>query len=198
MKHAVILAHPAPESFTAQTALTYAQTARALGHEVLVRDLYALGFDPCLKVQELSGPAGPSPAPDIVAERALMAGVDVFAFVYPFWFNAPPAMLKGYVDRMFGLGYGFHAGPQGNEPALTGKRLISFSSSGAPDSWVAETGALSALRQHFDGHIAGVCGVNVIDHLHHGGVEPGITGEAVADMLADVAAAVRAHFAPAG
>lgn len=197
MKHAVILAHPSPDSFTAQTARAYAETVRSLGHEVLVRDLYAMDFDPRLKAQELSGPEGPSPAPDIAAERALVADVDVFAFIYPFWFNAPPAILKGYVDRMFGLGYGFRAGPQGNEPALSDKRLISFSSSGAPDSWVAETGALSALRQHFDGHIAGVCGINVMDHLHHGGVVPGVTEEAVADMLAEVAAAVRAQFAPA-
>lgn len=197
MKHAIILAHPSQDSFTAQTARTYAETVRGLGHETLVRDLYAMGFDPCLKAQELSGPQGPSPAPDILAERALVDDADVFAFIYPFWFNAPPAILKGYVDRMFGLGYGFQAGPQGNEPALTAKRLISFTSSGAPDTWVAETGALSALRQHFDGHVAGVCGINVIDHVHHGGVVPGVTAEAVADMLAEVADAVRGHFAPA-
>lgn len=198
MKHAVILAHPAPDSLTAQTARAYADTVRALGQEVLVRDLYAMGFDPCLKAEELSGPNGPSPAPDIVAERALVAEVDVFAFFYPFWFNAAPAILKGYVDRMFGLGYGFHAASGGNEPGLSDKRLISFTSSGAPDSWVAETGALAALRQHFDGHIAGVCGLNVIDHLHHGGVVPGLTEEAVADILAEVAQTARQHFAPAG
>lgn len=196
MKHAVIIAHPIPDSFTAAVGRTYAETVRALGQEALVRDLYAMGFDPCLKADELPGPHGVKPGPDIVAERALMADVDVFAFIYPFWFNAPPAILKGYADRMFGLGFGYEAASGGTEPLLSNRQLISISSSGAPDRWVEETGALSALRQHFDGHLAGVCGLNVIDHLHHGGVTPGITKEAVADMLNDVTQAVRKTFAP--
>ncbi|WP_304177122.1 NAD(P)H-dependent oxidoreductase [Phenylobacterium aquaticum] len=197
MKHAVIIAHPSQDSFTAAVGRTYAETVRAMGQEVLVRDLYAMDFDPRLKASELPSPKGANPAPDIATERALVADADVFAFIYPFWFNAPPAILKGYADRMFGLGFGYAPASGGTEPLLSSRQLISFSSSGAPDRWVEETGALSALRQHFDGHLAGVCGLNVIDHRHHGGVTPGITDEAVADMLEDVARAVRKAFGPA-
>ena len=197
MKHAVIVAHPSAHSFTAQVGQAYAEAARGLGHDVLVRDLYAMDFDPRLKADELPGPRGALCAPDIDAERRLVGDADVFALIYPFWFNAPPAILKGYVDRMFGMGFGYAPGAGGTEPLLSDKRLISFTSSGAPDRWVEETGALAALRQHFDGHIAAVCGLNVIDHLHHGGVVQGITDDAVADMLAEVADAVRERFGPA-
>ena len=52
MKHAVILAHPRPESFTASVAGAYVRAVRQLGHDVVVRDLYGIGFDPCLKAGE--------------------------------------------------------------------------------------------------------------------------------------------------
>ena len=48
MRHAVILAHPNPQSFTAAMAAAYREAALARGDAVIVRDLYALGFDPCL------------------------------------------------------------------------------------------------------------------------------------------------------
>jgi NAD(P)H dehydrogenase (quinone) len=194
MKHAVVFAHPNPASLTAQAAGAYVEAARALGHEVLLRDLYAMGFDPCLKTGEIPGPAGFAPADDVVAERARLAGVDVFALVYPLWFNAPPAILKGYIDRVFGMGFGYGPTAGGTEPLLEGRKLISVSLSGAPDSWVRETGALQALATLFDQHLAHMCGFAVLDHLHFGDVTPGITEDAVADILAAVRQAVAAQF----
>lgn len=194
MKHAVIVAHPVPGSFNGAVARTYAETLRASGAQVLVRDLYGLGFDPCLQAIEIPGLDGYAPRPDVVAERALLQDVDVFAFVYPFWFNAPPAMLKGYVDRVFSMGFGYTPTFGGAQPALAGRRLISFSSSGAPDAWVRSTGALLALQGVFDHHLAGVCGLTVVDHVHLGGIVPGITPESVETMLDEVRAVAMRHF----
>ena len=56
----------------------------------------------------------------MIAERGVLAEADVFAFVYPLWFNAQPAILKGYVDRVFSLGFGFAPGAGGTEPLLAG------------------------------------------------------------------------------
>ena len=99
MKHAVIVAHPNPHSLACAVGKTYAETARALGQTVIVRDLYRIGCDPCLQADEIPKASGFQPGADVVAERQQLADVDVFAFVYPLWFNAPPAILKGYVDR---------------------------------------------------------------------------------------------------
>jgi NAD(P)H dehydrogenase (quinone) len=196
MKHAIIVAHPKPDSLTGAVARTYADALRGFGEEVVVRDLYAIGFDPCLKAEEIPGPSGYQAAPDIAAERQLLAEVKVFTFVYPLWFNAPPAILKGYVDRVFSMGFGYLPVVGGTEPGLEGRQLMSFSSSGAPDAWVADTGALDALGQVFDGHVAAVCGLTVIDHVHFGGMVPGITEEAFQDTLDAVRAAARRHFGP--
>lgn len=197
MTHAVILAHPNRGSFNAAVADAYVESLKALGQVVILRDLYALGFDPCLKASEIPGPDAFAPRPDVLAERALLAKVEVFVFIYPFWFNAPPAMLKGYVDRVFSMGFGYEPVPAGTRPGLTGRRLLSFSSSGAPDAWVRSTGARANLQTVFDHHLAAVCGMSVLDHVHFGAIVPDITAEAVATCLDQVRATALAQFATA-
>lgn len=194
MKHAVILAHPAHNSLNAAIAQTYCDTVEALGQEFVVRDLYRMRFDPRLRAAEIPGPKPPRFRPDVLRERALLADVDVFAFVYPLWFNAPPAILKGYVDRVFGMGFGFNPDFGGARPALGGRKLISFTTSGAPDFWVRDTGALGALTRLFDTHLAGVCGLTVEDHVHFGGMVSDLSPEIVEDVLGKVSTATKAHF----
>lgn len=194
MKHAVILAHPRPASFNASIARTCVEHFTRRGDAVVLRDLYGLDFDPRLKAGELPDGRGVKPAPDVAAERALLDGVDSFVFVYPFWFNAPPAILKGYVDRVFSMGFGYGPGFGGTEPLLRGKSLLSFSTSGAPDRWVNSTGALKALMQVFDLHLGGVCGLQVLDHQHFGGIVSNMTEEAGADVLAQVDVMLRRSF----
>jgi NAD(P)H dehydrogenase (quinone) len=194
MKHAVIVAHPDAHSLTRSIAGAYEAAVSALGQQVIVRDLYDMEFDPCLKAREIPRPADLWFAQDVVDERQRLADVDVFAFIYPFWFNAPPAILKGYVDRIFGMGFGYEPSRGGTEPLLDGKKLISFSLSGAPDRWVRDTGALQALMTLFDRHVCALCGLQLVDHVHTGGIVDNMTQEAVDDVLASVSRAVDAHF----
>jgi len=196
MKHAVIVSHPVRESFTLSVAGAYAAAAAALGHQVLSRDLYRMNFDPRLGAAELPLAPGFAPAPDAAAERQLLAGADVFALIYPLWLDTPPAMLKGYLERVFGYGFAY-GGEGGTQPLLTGRRLIVFTSSGAPLSWMEETGAFAALRTLFDDYFAQVCGLTLLEHVHVGGVVPDIRADWVAARLADVRQTVKRHFAAA-
>ena len=193
MKNAVILVHPAHKSFTRAMADTYIATVKPSAGEVVVRDLYREGFDPRLQASEIPGSPGFQPAADVVAERALIADADVFAFFYPLWFNAPPAMMKGYVDRVFGLGFGYGPGPGGQAPLLENRKLISFTSSGAPESWVHDTGAFHALYTLFDRHIGAMCGLQVLEHVHNGGVVSGFPEMAMDEARRRVRKAVRRH-----
>lgn len=194
MKHAVILAHPKPDSFCASLASYYAAAARELGHEAIIRDLYAMKFDPCLKAAEIPTLEGFAPAADVEAEREVLADADVFALVYPFWFNAPPAILKGYIDRVFSMGFGYEPIAGGTVPLLYGRKLISITTSGAPDDWVRQTGALAALHTVFDKHVADMTGMSVADHVHFGGITPVLTPEWADEMRREVRARVRAAF----
>lgn len=194
MKHAIILAHPKPTSFCASIAKTCARTLRSLGHTVVVRDLYGIDFDPRLQAGEIPVYTGYAPAADVIRERGKLAKADSFIFVYPFWFNAPPAILKGYVDRVFSMGFGYRPGSGGTETLLDGRSLASFSTSGAPEEWVNNTGALPALMTVFDRHLAAVTGLTLRDHIHLGGVRSSLTPEAARDMLGRVDSTLRAAF----
>jgi NAD(P)H dehydrogenase (quinone) len=194
MQHAVIFAHPGTSSFTASVADTYAAAAQRLGHSVLRRDLYQIGFDPCLKAGELPRDDSFLPAPDVVRERALLKSCDVFAFVYPLWLNSPPAIIKGYMERVFGFGFAYGAGGHSSNPLLQGRRLISFSSSGAPSSWVSETGAYDAVRRLHDTYFAELCGMTALEHVHSGGIRSGASEFYIQARLEEVSAAVTRYF----
>ena len=193
MRHAVILAHPKPTSFCASIARTCVRQLRDLGHTATVRNLYRMDFDPRLQAGEVPG-AGYAPGEDVAAERRRLAGVDSFIFVYPFWFNAPPAILKGYVDRVFSLGFGYRPSFHGTEPLLGGRILTSFSTSGAPETWVNQTGALRNLMAVFDLHVAAVTGMTVGGHTHLGGVVPSLPAARARELLGQVEAEISRAF----
>jgi len=193
MKHAVIFAHPRPKSFIGSVAAAYAKKAASLGHQVVTRDLYRMKFQPCLGESELPFDPGFAPAADVTAERKILTDVDVFALFYPFWLNAPPAMMKGYLDRVFGFGFAY--GKEGRSvPLLQGRMLITFSSSGAPEHWLRETGAMEAIGTLFDRYFAELCGMRFLEHIHFGGIVPRIREDAVVSRLEQVDALVEKHF----
>jgi NAD(P)H dehydrogenase (quinone) len=194
VKHAVIIAHPKPASFTAAVAAAYAQACKDMGHELVVRDLYRIGFDPCLKATELPFDEGFQPGSDVAAERLLLNDCAVFAFFYPLWLNAPPAMMKGYLERVFGFGFAYGTEGRSYNPLLSGRKLISFSSSGAPADWLEQTGSLPAVRTLFDQYFAKLCGMTVVDHVHVGNITPGASPFFVQARLDDVRKTVNSHF----
>lgn len=194
MQHAIIVAHPNPDSFNQSVVRTYATALADKGHQVIVRDLYAMDFDPRLKAEEIPGAKNFAPKDDVKRERELLSGVRAFAFVYPLWLNAPPAILKGYLDRVFGMGFAYGPGGGGTMPLLSGRSLMVFTSSGAPTDWVKETGAFDALSKLFDQHFASVCGLKILDHVHFGNVVPGMRPDAIERLLASVRAGAAKHF----
>lgn len=198
MKQALIVSHPRLNSFTMTMVEAYAEAARGEGVELVLRDLYRLNFDPLLHMEELPDHEGFQPRADVTDERSVIGDADVFAFFYPLWFNAPPAMLKGYVDRVFGMGFGYSRfGLEGNQPLLSDRKLVSFTSSGAPQAWVESSGAWDAMRQHFDVHLASVTGLDLIGHHNIGGVAPGMRADVVSGHARTVAA-IAAQIAHGG
>lgn len=166
-RHVVVLCHPDERSFNASAARAYCETVRALGHEAILRDLYRLGFDPVLKAGERSASGGQAPSGDVAAELESISGADVFVLVYPIWFGTPPAMMKGYVERVLGAGFGYPA-IQARQPhaLLSGRHLLSVTTSGGTSTWLDLHGAWSSLRDVFDNYLAKVFSMASSEHLH--------------------------------
>lgn len=197
MKHAIIVAHPDPASFTLAMARTYAKCLSARGHETFVRDLYRLDFDPRLKLSEMPSRPNWTPAPDVEAERLLLAGANVFAFIYPLWFNSPPAITKGYIDRVFGAGFGYarlHSG--GYEPLLTNRHLIHITASGSSSAWLGEQGVAGSSRTLFQDTFAHACGLRVRPHIHFDSIVPGLAPRWLAANLKTLETKLVEYFGP--
>lgn len=188
VKHAIIACHPAEDSFTLSAARRYDEAVRASGHETVLRDLYRIGFDPLLREEERRG----RPAEDVTGEWAVLGKVDVFVLVYPIWFGTPPAMLKGYIDRVFGAGRSFGQGGEGAEgEMLAGKRLVSFTSSGSHRAWLDEKGVLGSLRTVYDRYLSDVFGFSETHRYHFDGVTEDVPEREIRMHLDTAARAAR-------
>ncbi len=100
----LLLGHPQSDSFCAALATAYAQAARDRGAEVRELRLAALQFNPVLLV----GFRGEQPLePDLVAAQASIQWAEHLVFVYPTWWGSMPALLKGFIDRVFLPGFAF-------------------------------------------------------------------------------------------
>ncbi|MFO7854961.1 MAG: NAD(P)H-dependent oxidoreductase [Paracoccaceae bacterium] len=102
MRLLVVYCHPVPESFGAALRDKVVGSAEAAGHEVRLRDLYAEGFDPVMSAEERRGYHEPGENERPVAEHvADLRWCEGLIFVYPTWWFGQPAMLKGWLDRVF-------------------------------------------------------------------------------------------------
>ncbi len=109
----VILAHPTAGSFNHSIAHTAVQALQKRGHKVVFHDLYAEKFDPVLPSAEIDA----DDVNDGVVERHCqeLAAAEGIVIVHPNWWGQPPAVLKGWVDRVFRAGgaYRFDEGDSG-------------------------------------------------------------------------------------
>jgi NAD(P)H dehydrogenase (quinone) len=186
-RHTVILANPSRDSFDAALAHHYCNSVQECGQDAAIHDLYAMGFDPILKDDERPGTTGYARSPDVSAEIGLLQGSQVIVLVYPIWFGMPPAIMKGYVDRVLGAGVtpGEIMGHAG-QGVLTGGRLLSITTSGASEIWLDEEGQIDALRHMFSGYLAEAFSMKSVDYLHFGGIVEGLSQNFADQYLRDV------------
>lgn len=101
---AVILGHPDSGSFSSSLARAYAEGARDRGAVVREIDLAQLTFDPVLR----HGYSAPQALePDLLEAQEAIRWADVLVFAYPTWWGVTPALLKGFIDRVFLPGFAF-------------------------------------------------------------------------------------------
>jgi putative NADPH-quinone reductase len=127
MRLLIVHAHPSPESFNAALFRVAAEAARAAGHEVRVTDLHAEGFNPVMGPDEWQGQADENATPpDVVPHIENLRWAEGLILVYPTWWSAQPALLKGWMDRVWRPGIAFFIPAAGSpmQPGLTNIRLV--------------------------------------------------------------------------
>lgn len=139
MRALVVHAHPHPASFGAAVYERVLTTLQANGADVDTIDLWAEGFDPRLSAHEhRTHRVGLAERPAIAAHAELLRRADTLVFVYPTWWAGPPAMLKGWLDRVLceGVAYTLPEGATRIRPLLRNVRtLVVVTTYGSP-RWV--------------------------------------------------------------
>jgi NAD(P)H dehydrogenase (quinone) len=180
------MGHPSPDSFNAALANRYIEEVRSQHHQAELRDLYALGFDPLLKEAERADDGVASPSADVRTEIEHLRQCDVLTFVYPLWFGMPPAIIKGYMDRVLGAGFRVDDLTRSRGNLLRGKRLAVISTSGSGLTWLHEQGMWISLRQSFDEYLKTVFGFARSDHYHADSIGEGLTPAGAQQILFEV------------
>ena len=109
----ILLGHPDPGSFNHALAQAVRDDLRAGGHDVIFHDLYAERFEPLIAAEEIPA-KGPIP-PSIQKHCDELVSADGIVVVHPNWWGQPPAILKGWIDRVIrpGRAYRFQEGDGG-------------------------------------------------------------------------------------
>jgi len=158
MKILVIIGHQKKGSFCHAIADTAVEELKAAGHEVVYHDLYEEDFDPILPHEEI--PKGIEKPPVIQKHCEELTAADGYIVVHPNWWAMPPAILKGWIDRVICRGVAYEFGEAGAVIThLTGKRAVVFTTSNTPRDVEMERFG-DPLENLWKSCIFGFCGVD--------------------------------------
>ncbi|MCD9030234.1 NAD(P)H-dependent oxidoreductase [Luteimonas sp. Y-2-2-4F] len=158
----VVIAHPEPGSLSAGIAAQVAAGVRDApgGHTVELADLAAEGFDPRFTAADLAvHRRRAAPPADVAAEQARLDRADALVLVYPVYWWSMPALLKGWIDRVFSNGWALEYAPDAPLVKKLGRlRVHLVAVAGADARTYARHGYFGAMKTQIDHGIFDYCG----------------------------------------
>lgn len=155
MKILLVIAHPRATSLTHSVANAFTESARSNGHEIEIADLMAEGFDPVLREPDEPDWANPNKiySPAVQSEMARIERNEATVMVFPVWWWSMPALLKGWIDRVWNNGWAY------GDKEYPHKRAWMLGIAGSDSETYAKRGYDKAIRTQLETGIFGYCGV---------------------------------------
>jgi NAD(P)H dehydrogenase (quinone) len=188
----IVLAHPEPQSFNGALAAVARRSLERLGWSVSVSDLYVMGFDPCERAEHFTDRQDPArfnaqneqrhasmngTLPAVIADEvARLDKADLTILQYPMWWHLPPAILKGWLDRVFAYGEVYASKRRFENGRFTGKRAmlsVTLGTSAETYDFNGRSGDIDLLLWPVNFSLAYV-GFTVLEPFAAYGVEAGI------------------------
>ena len=168
MRAHLVFAHPNLASYNGALRNIAIQTLEASGWQVTVSDLYQMKFKAAadeddftalvdtdffdLQKEQVYALQRQTFAKDIQREHQLLSEADLIIFQFPLWWHSVPGLLKGYIDRVFSMGWSYGGGR-----AMVNKKVLVSMTTGAPEFvWTPEKrGTIKDIFSHlFEGTFA--------------------------------------------
>lgn len=161
MKVLIVFAHPETKSFNAALLARSVEELTAQQHEVLISDLYAMNFNPVATAADFHERRFPdvlqydreqkyshqhqSFSDDIAGEIEKLLWCDMLILQFPLWWFSVPAIMKGWIDRVFVNGAVYGAGRRYDTGGLAGRRAMVVTSTAALEGMAASDGLVGSL-----------------------------------------------------
>jgi NAD(P)H dehydrogenase (quinone) len=177
----IVHAHPEPRSFNRALTDVAVELLTAAGGAVQVSDLYAIGFKATADADDFGEREDPeflrldreqtysheraAVAADIRAEQEKVAWADLLILQYPMWWFGPPAILKGWADRVFTRGFAYAPGRKYDTGLMRGKRaMLSVTTGTSADTYAPDgiDGALLDILWPVHNGLLRYCGFDVL------------------------------------
>lgn len=171
MKHLIVYAHPNPESLNHHFKNLIVKTLTAQKHEIEVRDLNQIQFDPILSLADMNGQRMGRVSEAVKQEQLWINWADQITFIYPIWWTGMPAILKGYIDRVFSYGFAYRYDAGVQKGLLIGKKTVIINTQGKSAKVYQEMGMDKALILTSDHGIYAYCGLTILEHLFFDGAD---------------------------
>ncbi|MGC8763845.1 MAG: NAD(P)H-dependent oxidoreductase [Acidobacteriota bacterium] len=170
MRILVVLAHPDPASFNHAVAGALSEGLREAGHGVDLLDLHAEGFRPEMTAGDLLAAGRGVAAPAVGALQARVGAASGLAFVFPIYWFGPPAMVKGFIDRVLFEGFAFRFLPGGRvEGLLRQERALLLCTAGASALLYRTFGFHRPMKRVLVDWTLKMCGVGTVKmEIFHG------------------------------
>jgi NAD(P)H dehydrogenase (quinone) len=165
MKHLIIYAHPNEGSLNSHFKKAIIETLQKRNHQVEVRDLYQLNFDPLLSLSDINGQRMGQVTPDVQLEQDYISRADHISFIYPIWWTGMPAIMKGYIDRVMSYGFAYRYDQGVQKGLLTGKQAVIINTHGKSNTEYEAIGMDKALSLTSDKGIYTYCGLEIKEHF---------------------------------
>ncbi|WP_100149599.1 NAD(P)H-dependent oxidoreductase [Snodgrassella communis] len=121
MKHCIIYAHPYELSFNHAIKDKVISLINSRGEQYNLIDLYQQRFQPVLSTNDFIALQNNTVNDDVKSHQQLVTEADNLIFIYPIWWFGQPAILKGWIDRIFSSGFAYRDDENGFTPLLTDK-----------------------------------------------------------------------------
>lgn len=181
----LVSAHDDPKSYVAALHNTALGVLERAHYNVMISDLYAQDFNPVASKldfktnsnthanymfeQQRTVNTGAGFSPDLQAEMGKVKAADFIILHFPVWWGGPPAILKGWIERVFAMGFAWSADARYEKGLLRGKKVLVVATTGDPESFYSPEGMHRAtVQQHLYGllhNTLAFCGLDVLQPI---------------------------------
>jgi NAD(P)H dehydrogenase (quinone) len=165
MRHLIIYAHPNENSLNHHLLQTVTETLQKENHEIMIKDLNKIHFNPVLSMEDMQGQRMGKVSDDIKTEQELISWAEHITFIYPIWWTGMPAIMKGYIDRVFSYGFAYRYDQGIQKGLLEGKQAIIINTHGKSHEEYERIGMDKALSLTSDRGIFQYCGFEINQHF---------------------------------